>query len=100
MARIYSADVPKLKKHGKTQAEAIRNLLRLPASVPAFLPSKFISRAFALKKSLRETEYLLTSIPAGHIYCPCKRLNAKPKSETALPKAKTFSGLGCSTVAS
>jgi hypothetical protein len=42
LVRAYATDVPKLKKHGKTQAEAIRNLLQPQASVPAFLPSKFI----------------------------------------------------------
>jgi hypothetical protein len=31
LVRAYAADLPKLKKHGKTQAEAIRNLLRLQA---------------------------------------------------------------------
>jgi len=28
MVRAYCADAPKLKKHGKTQAEAIRKLLQ------------------------------------------------------------------------
>lgn len=28
MVRAYTADAPKLKKHGKTQAEAIRKLLQ------------------------------------------------------------------------
>lgn len=31
LVRAYAADVPRLKKHGRTQAEAIRNLLRAPA---------------------------------------------------------------------
>jgi len=26
--RVYAADVPKLRKHGPTQAEAVRRLLR------------------------------------------------------------------------
>ena len=30
--RAYAADVPMLRRHGKTQAEAVRSLLRLDAA--------------------------------------------------------------------
>ena len=32
LIRAYSADVPRLRRHGKTQAEAVRSLLRLDAA--------------------------------------------------------------------